>query len=282
MDPSQRPSPGVSTIASTPFDLIHARDGSVRAVIFTPAAKRASECHCTTRILFLGRWLAHRRHADSSQFPSWDATPTLLSVLAGPASSHPESMLSTLHLRPAHLESIRLRPATATRDWSPLCNARYICRGPRLPTQTSHNFGAIHPCVLVFQPFSSYVSRSLGVVPRALTILILSSRSAWATISSRPWLDTPTVIYRCSETEWSGSGYVIAKASPNTVAASSNEIRCFRRFRLALPGSHSKITISFYPRPTSRAIAAFRPAAKESPLPAKRASECHCTTRICF
>jgi hypothetical protein len=48
-------------------------------------------------------------------------------------------------------------------------------------------------------------------------------------------LDTPTVMKRCSEAEWSGSGYVSAKGSPNTVAASWNEIRCFRRFRLACP-----------------------------------------------
>src|SRR5713101_2678192 len=45
----------------------------------------------------------------------------------------------------------------------------------------------------------------------------------------------------------SGSGYVTAKGSPNTVAASWNETRCFRRFCLALPGSHSKFTILSYP-----------------------------------
>src|SRR6266849_7716331 len=44
----------------------------------------------------------------------------------------------------------------------------------------------------------------------------------------------------------SGSGYVTAKGSPKTLAASWNETRCFRRFCLALPGSHSKFTISSY------------------------------------
>ncbi len=74
----------------------------------------------------------------------------------------------------------------------------------------------------------------------------LSSRSACATINTRPAFDIPTVMNRRSAIEWSGSGYVSASGSPNTVAASRNEIRCFRRFRRALPGSHSKFTIPVY------------------------------------
>ncbi len=50
----------------------------------------------------------------------------------------------------------------------------------------------------------------------------------------------------------SGSGYVTAKGSPNTVAASWNETRCFRRFCLALAGSHSKFTTLSYPAAARR------------------------------
>ncbi len=48
------------------------------------------------------------------------------------------------------------------------------------------------------------------------------------------------------------SGYVTAKGSPNTVAASWNETRCFRRFCLAWAGSHSKFTTLSYPAAARR------------------------------
>src|SRR6266446_3724490 len=49
-----------------------------------------------------------------------------------------------------------------------------------------------------------------------------------------------------------GLEYVTAKGSPNTVAASWNETRCFRRFCLALAGSHSKFTTLSYPAAARR------------------------------
>ena len=104
-----------------------------------------------------------------------------------------------------------------------------------------------------FVPPNSFLSFFLHIVlARApssfarVIILMFSSRSACATINTRPAFDIPTVMNRRSAIEWSGSGYVSASGSPNTVAASRNEIRCFRRFRRALPGSHSKFTIPVY------------------------------------
>lgn len=56
----------------------------------------------------------------------------------------------------------------------------------------------------------------------------------------------PNVNDRRSPTEWSGSRKVMAKGSPNSVEASSNDTRCFRRFSAAFLGSHSKCIAQFY------------------------------------
>lgn len=79
-------------------------------------------------------------------------------------------------------------------------------------------------------------------------ILMFSSRSVWATIKTLRLVDVPMVTNRCSDAEWSGSENVTAKGSPKIVEASKNETRCFREFRAALAGSHSKFTGSYYAR----------------------------------
>jgi hypothetical protein len=73
-------------------------------------------------------------------------------------------------------------------------------------------------------------------------IRIRCRRSVCATITRRLRLDIPIVMYRPSASEWSGSGTVVPSRSPKTVAASSNEVPCLRRFRAAFFGSHSNST----------------------------------------
>ncbi len=54
----------------------------------------------------------------------------------------------------------------------------------------------------------------------------------------------PIVTYRCSPAEWSGSGTVSDKGSPNTVAASRKSTPCFARFDFALAESHSNVNVT--------------------------------------
>ena len=56
----------------------------------------------------------------------------------------------------------------------------------------------------------------------------------------RPDDDIPRMRSRSSSSEWSGSGLIRACGSVKTVAASSNEMPCFRRFEAAFRASHSK------------------------------------------
>ena len=69
-----------------------------------------------------------------------------------------------------------------------------------------------------------------------------SSRSACATTSKRPDDDTPKVTKRLSSTEWSGSSPVADSGSKNTLAASSNDTPCLRRFVAAFWALHAKGT----------------------------------------
>lgn len=58
-------------------------------------------------------------------------------------------------------------------------------------------------------------------------IRTLSPASVWETTSSRFPEDIPIVMKRTSSSECLESGIVPAKASPNTVLASTNETPCF-------------------------------------------------------
>jgi hypothetical protein len=165
-------------------------------------------------------------------------------VLDGESLSRRESRCARPYSPLSRRESTRRHPAKAAPDSFLLDNARNTCPGLRLSIETGRIPAAGRYSVDASQSFSSYCFRSRGVVLRALIILMPSLRSACATIRTRPRRDIPTVRKRCSDEEWSGSGYVIAKGSPNTLAASWNETRCFLRFRRALAGSHSKFTSS--------------------------------------
>jgi hypothetical protein len=175
-----------------------------------------------------------------------------LSALGGESLSRPESRSATPYSQLSRRENARRHPAKAEPDSFPLDSAQDTCLGLRLSIETGRIQAAGRFSVAASQSFSSYCFRSRGVVLRALIILMPSLRSACATIKTRPALDVPTVRKRCSDAEWSGSGYVIAKGSPNTLAASWNETRCFLRFRRALAGSHSKFTLPSYPAELQR------------------------------
>lgn len=71
-------------------------------------------------------------------------------------------------------------------------------------------------------------------------IRIESSSPVWATTRRRPEDEMPNVTKRLSSSEWSGSAPVADKGSKNTLAASSKETPCFRRFPAAFSAFHSK------------------------------------------
>src|ERR1039458_9881544 len=73
-----------------------------------------------------------------------------------------------------------------------------------------------------------------------------SSCCACATTRRRPEDDVPNVTKRLSSSEWSGSSPVADRGSKNTLAASSNETPCFRRFAVAFRAFHSKRTRTFH------------------------------------
>src|SRR3989449_1947739 len=56
---------------------------------------------------------------------------------------------------------------------------------------------------------------------------------------SRCCKERPMVHHRSSSDEWSGSGTVVARGSPKTVMASSNDTLCLSRFSMALSGSQT-------------------------------------------
>src|SRR5262249_52401752 len=65
-----------------------------------------------------------------------------------------------------------------------------------------------------------------------------------------------------SRPEWSGSGIVIDSGSPNAVAASAKETRCFRRLAAAFRRSHSN---RIRQDPSAQRIGAKRRAQQASP-----------------
>jgi hypothetical protein len=57
-------------------------------------------------------------------------------------------------------------------------------------------------------------------------------------------VEWPVKIARFSDSEWSGSEWILANGSWNTVAASSNDTPCVFKSAAAFVGSHSKVGAS--------------------------------------
>jgi hypothetical protein len=74
-----------------------------------------------------------------------------------------------------------------------------------------------------------------------------SPRSVCEMVNNLPFDDKPKVTNLYSVLECVRSGAVIDRGSRNEVAASSNEMRCFRKFSFAFLGSHSNFISNYKP-----------------------------------